>query len=441
MERILLGDAAVGGAKIKRWEFHDKIFHESIEEPLAGGGRAMTAGDARTGRVRWIGLTIMGLMVLLAGGWWVLSNLPEGGPEVEKKPVELAEAVVAQDPKEVFAELAAAWVAARESLAGEEREARYLALCEEAVDALGVSPQMIGFLDFLTENGAPEQREWVLGPGMIRLFSGPRAAEAREAMVVVKDEALRKRMLLQAGRAFGGFGFKEVLDTLTGTEHAACQAMLLAGRCVAVGERDLEAAVAVFRELKVSGMDHSILGEALMVIFKDLDYAGAKKVFRELSDEARHDVYHGLRARQGPTVGPYLAYLDTVIPTGDWAKEEKGLCARLHNLVVRSNEIDVLLDWAVTLPERKDTEDAFRVAMRAMLYREPDRAREWILARNSPWMRNNGLAAYVHAALGVRGDVPGAKWARDRIDDPEFGAAADGWILEYEQRTGKPFPR
>jgi len=402
----------------------------------------MTASDARTGRVRWIGLAIVGLAVLLAGGWWVLRNHRQGGAGVGKKPVEVAEvAAAARDPKEVLAELAAAWVAARESLSGEEREERYLALCEQAVDGLGVSPQMIGLLDFLTENGALEQREWVLGPGLIRLFSGPQAAQAREAMLVVQDEVLRKQMLLQAGRAFGGFGFKEYLDSLTGTEHAACQQMLLAGRCVAAGERDLEAAVAVFRELKISGMDHSSLGEALMVIFKDLDYPGANKVFRELSEDDRWEVFHGLRARQGPTVGPYLAYLDTVLPTDDWAKEEKGLCVRLHNLVVRSNEIDALLDWAVTLPERKDTEDAFRVALRAMLYREPDRAREWILARKSPWMRNNGLAAYVHAALGVRGDVPGAKWARDRIDDPAFGATADGWILEYEQRTGKPFPR
>jgi hypothetical protein len=347
-----------------------------------------------------------------------------------------------RDPKEVLAEVMKAWKEAEKMAGDVTRVARYREICEMAVDGLGASPEMVEFLDFLTKSsGGMVHRERVLDSGMMRLFSGPRAEKAREEVLLVGDVELRKRMLFQAGRAFGGLGFKEYLDSLTGTEHAACQSALLAGRVMAVGEKDLVAALAVFRELKVSGIDHTCLGDALMVIFKEMDYAGAKKLFRELSDDDRWDLIHGLRARQGPTVGPYLAYLDEVIPTGEWAKEEKGLCVRLHNLVMKSNEVDVLLDWAVMLPERKDTEDVFRVAMRGMLYREPERAKVWIVERKSPWMRNNGLAAFVQAALGSRGDVEGAKWARDQIDDPDFAAAADGWILEYEKRTGKPFPR
>jgi hypothetical protein len=400
-------------------------------------------------------LPMMAVMVALVAGVVLVSGkFPGGGAEEGKGgDVGVTEngagkdgvkkvAEVVRDPKEVLAEVTKAWAEAEKIAEDVTREARYREICEMALDGLGASQEMAEFLGLLTRTSrGAAHRDMVLGWDMEQLFSGPRGEKARQDVLLVEDVELRKRMLHQAGRAFGGLGFKEYLDSLTGTEHAGCQSALLSGRVMAVGEKDLVAGLAVFRELKVSGIDHTCLGDAFMVIFKDLDYAGAKRLFRELSDDDRWDLIHGLRARQGPTVGPYLAYLDEVIPTGEWAKEEKGLCVRLHNLVMKTRETDLLLDWAVTLPERKDTEDVFRVAMRGMLYMEPERAKVWIVERKSSWMRNNGLAAFVQAALGSRGDVEGAKWARDQIDDPDFAAAADGWILDYEKRTGKPFPR
>jgi hypothetical protein len=149
----------------------------------------------------------------------------------------------------------------------------------------------------------------------------------------------------------------------------------------------------------------------------------------------------GLCGKQGRNVGPYLAALDEIIHTPDWPKNEKGLCAKLHNLTIGSNEYEALLAWAATLPARKDTEDLYRVAIRGFNTYQAAKARPWLQALPPGWKRQNALAGFMQAALLTHGNIPDAQWARSEITDPNFATQADGWILDYEKRRGKPYPR
>ena len=345
------------------------------------------------------------------------------------------------DPKELLKSLARRWEETRATTTGADRQSKLQALSAEAVTGLGATDELVGFLNFLSTSGAAAEREWVLGPGLRELFSGSQAPSAREQMLTVTDNALRETFCRRAGEAFGALGFKEYLDSLAATPHAGCQSPLLAGRCMALAQTSLEGAVYAFRELKTGAINHSCLGEALAVAFATTDYAGVKAALNSLPEDLKREAVSGLCAKQGKNVGPYLAALDEVIHTADWPKNEKGCCVKLHNLVLYTPEIDLLLGWAVLLPERKDTEDLFRVAIRPFVTRQPDKAKPWILALPAGWKHQNALASFAQAALMARNDIPGAQWARGQITDSGFAATADGWILEFEQKSGKPFPR
>lgn len=345
------------------------------------------------------------------------------------------------DAETLLKDLARRWEEVRTTTVGADRESRQQALCAEAVAGLGAGEELVRFLNFLSTSGAAAQREWVLGPGLRELFAGSQAPTAREQMLTVTDDALRNTFCLRAGEAYGALGFKEYLDSLAATPHAACQSPLLAGRCVALAQTSLEAAVYAFRELKSGAITHACLGEALAVAFATTDYAGVKAALNALPEDLKREAVNGLCGKQGKNVGPYLAALDEILHTADWPKNEKGCCVKLHNLVLYSPEIEVLLAWAVLLPERTDTEDLFRVATRPFVTRYPDKAKPWILALPAGWKRQNALAGFTQAALMARSDIPGAQWARGLITDPGFAASADGWILQFEQKTGKPFPR
>jgi hypothetical protein len=314
------------------------------------------------------------------------------------------------------------------------------ALCEEAVGRLGAGEELVEFINFLSASGAATQREWLLGPGLRPLFAGPDAKAARDWMLTVGDTSIRNSMCHRAGEGFGALGFKEYLDSLA-TSHPDCQSPLLAGRCMAIAKAGLEGAIYAFRELKTRNINHYCLGEALAVALANTDYAGAKAALNALPDDLKREAVTGLRGKQGKNVGPYLAAVDEVIHTSEWPQNEKNLCVKLHNLTLYTSEIDTLLAWASLLPERKDTEDLFRVATRPFVTRKPEDAKKWILSLPAGWKRQNALAGYLQAALAARSDVAGAQWARGLISDPGFAASADGWILDYEKRTGKPYPR
>jgi hypothetical protein len=140
-------------------------------------------------------------------------------------------------------------------------------------------------------------------------------------------------------------------------------------------------------------------------------------------------------------VGAYLAAIDELIQTAEWPKIANSSCIKLHNLTINSLAYDTLLPWADLLPERKDTEDLFRVAIRGCSIRQPAKVKLWIESLPPGWKQQNALAGYVQVSLGYRGDIPAARWALGQLTDPNFTTVADGLILEYEQRSKTPFSR
>jgi hypothetical protein len=381
-------------------------------------------------------LLVIAVICLIAGAAAYTFHPARSGAKsvTPAEPPSLRDAVSEQTKRQVLEDLLSRWQKTTNNPATRQ------ALCEEAVGKLGVGDEMVEFINFLSAGGATAQREWLLGPGLRPVFAGPAAKGAREWMLTVSDTAIRNAMCHRAGEGFGALGFKEYLDSLA-KSHPDCQSPLLAGRCMALSKSSLEGAIYAFRELKTSNINHYCLGEALAVAFEKTDYAGAKAALNALPDDLKYDAVTGLRGKQGKNVGPYLAAIDEVLHTSEWPANEKNLCVKLHNLTLYTPEIDTLLAWAALLPERKDTEDLFRVATRAFVTRKPEEARKWILAFPAGWKRQNALAGYLQAALGARGDVAGAQWARSQITDPGFAASADGWILDYEKRTGKSYPR
>lgn len=340
-----------------------------------------------------------------------------------------------------LAELETRWDKVSRESTGPERLAALRGLCKEAVDKLGAGEEMALFATFISSHGEKDLKEWLLVDGMRPLFSGPRAAEARTQMLTVKDDAIRNSLCHRAGEGYGALGFKEYLDSFTGTPDAACQSPLLAGRCMALAKTDLAAAIYAFRELKTGGINHYCLGEALAEALKDADYPTAKKALDSLPEELRGEALTGLQGKQGTNVGPYLAALDEIIHTTDWPKNQPPLCAKLHNLVIRSTDYDTLLAWAALLPEREDTADLHRVAVRGFVTYQHERSKKWIESLPPGWKKQNALASFMQTSLMTLNDMEGAKWARGQITDPNRVLDADGWIIEFEKRFNKTYPR
>jgi len=325
--------------------------------------------------------------------------------------------------------------------AGTARQAKLQALCEEAVDQLGATDELAEFVQFLATSGAPVLREWVLGPGLRRLFTGPSAATAREQMPAVRDPATRSVMFPRAGQTCPRPGFKKYLDSLAAAGHADCQSPLLAGRCAALARTNLAGAIYAFRDFKTSGINHACLGQALAEVFKDADYAGVKAALKSLPEDLRRDAVQGLCGHQGKSVGAFLAAIDELIQSPEWPKISGSICVKLHNLTMTISHGDLMLSWAPLLPEREDTEELYRTALRAFLIYQPERAKKWLSEVPEGRRRQNGLAGFLHSSLHFRTHPADAMWAMERISDPDFINYADGRILEYEKRTGKTFPR
>lgn len=325
--------------------------------------------------------------------------------------------------------------------AGPAREAKLQSLCAEAVDQLGATDELAEFIQFLKTRGAVAQREWVLGPGLRRLFAGPAAATARDQMLTVNDPAIRFAICLRAGETCTALGFKKYLDSLAATGHADCQSPLLAGRCITLARTNLAGAIYAFRDLKPSNINYVCLGQALAEVFKDADYAGVKAALNSLPEDLRKDAVQGLCGYQGKSVGAYLAAIDELIHTAEWPKIAEAIGVKLHNLTMTVAGGEPLLAWAALLPEREDTEDIYRMALRAFQIYQPEPAKKWLAALPEGKRRQNALAGFVKAALHFRSHPADAKWALDQITDPYFASYTDGCILDYEARTGKPFPR
>jgi hypothetical protein len=324
---------------------------------------------------------------------------------------------------------------------GSDRQAALQALCAEAVDQLGATDELAEFIRFLSTRGGAAQREWVLGPGLRQLFTGPAAAIAREQILTVSDPATRVAICLRAGETCEALGFKKYLDSLAVAGHADCQSPVLAGRCITLARTNLAGAIYAFRNLKTSNINFGCLGQTLAEVFKDADYAGVKAALKSLPEDLRKDAVQGLCGHQGKSVGAFLAAIDELIHTAEWPKIANSSCIKLHNLTINSLAYDTLLPWADLLPERKDTEDLFRVAIRGCSIRQPAKTKLWIESLPQGWKHQNALAGYVQVSLGYHGDIPAARWALGQLTDPNFTTVADGFILEYEKRSKTPFSR
>ena len=139
------------------------------------------------------------------------------------------------------------WDGLSKELSGEELLAKQREMALRAVGELGAGPELLEFLDYLTERGAGDVREWVLNEGTEGLFSGAGAAEARAWLLTVEDEGLRKRFLKQAGEEWVGPGFQAYL---TQWDHFhGGQSQLLTGYCMTLAKSDPMAALKAFKEL------------------------------------------------------------------------------------------------------------------------------------------------------------------------------------------------
>ena len=126
---------------------------------------------------------------------------------------------------------------------------------------------------------------------------------------------------------------------------------------------------------------------------------------------------------------------DYLMDQGDWEALAKSIAPRLNDSPSRHPE--ELVAWASGLPEREETEDLYRTAIRQQINDDPGKAREWIDGLPSGWKRDNALAEYVNSALNGRNDSSGAEWAMGRIESSAFRQTAEEMQQEWAARRKK----
>lgn len=114
-----------------------------------------------------------------------------------------------------------------------------------------------------------------------------------------------------------------------------------------------------------------------------------------------------------------------IVKTDNWKAREKKLCVALHNANGHCKNHAEQLQWALTLPEHTDTEDLFRCAIRAAMYRDMPGVKKIITDLPSGWKRDNGLVALVQAHLNFRKDERDTKAIYNLIESEHFRASAD----------------
>lgn len=178
-----------------------------------------------------------------------------------------------------------------------------------------------------------------------------------------------------------------------------------------------------------------MISEAMTVLLEKSDYAGAHATYASLPADLKPQIVKAALRAPGSNAGAFLAAVDEVINTPEWTGLQKPLAVKLHEMNPGSDQYPMMLEWATKLPERDDTMDLYRVAVRKFVTYQPDKAREWIGAMPGGWKQQNSLASYAQSALFARGDVEGAEWARQQISDPRFRAEADGFFKAYAARN------
>jgi len=181
----------------------------------------------------------------------------------------------------------------------------------------------------------------------------------------------------------------------------------------------------------------AMIGGAMATMMERTNVEGARATFAGLPDDMRKAAVEATLAKPGKNVSGYLAAMDEVINTPEWSSLQKPLAVRLHEARPGPDQNATLLAWAAHMPEREDTMDLYRVAVRGFVTGYPQDAREWIGKMEPGWKQQNSLAAFVQSALAGRRDETGAQWAFQQITDPVFRAEAEGFFRSYEARKEK----
>ncbi len=178
-----------------------------------------------------------------------------------------------------------------------------------------------------------------------------------------------------------------------------------------------------------------MISQAMTAMLAKTDYAGARATYASLPADLKPQIVQAALRAPGSNVQAYFAALDEVINTPQWESLQQPLAVKLHGMSPAPDQYPAMLDWAAHMPERDDTMDLYRVAVRKFVTYQPDQARDWISEMPGGWKQQNSLAAFVQAALFGRGDVRGADWALPQITDPKFRTEADGWFETYAQKN------
>lgn len=188
-----------------------------------------------------------------------LSSVPEPKPAKAPRPL-------VSDPvrSPILEEMKGRWDQVGAGLKGEALLAKQREFATEALAKLGGSDELLKFLDFLKEKGANDLRDWVIKTGSADLFTGEKAAAARNWLKTVDDAKLREALCFKAGENFSGPGLKEFVASFEPDDH--CESAVLTGFCRALAKSDPDSAMKTFFEMKTPRMDAS----GLTMIYTDL---------------------------------------------------------------------------------------------------------------------------------------------------------------------------
>jgi hypothetical protein len=162
-----------------------------------------------------------------------------------------------------------------------------------------------------------------------------------------------------------------------------------------------------------------------------------KQSLAGLPDDLRPQVMEHILANPRNNAAAMTLALDDAIKSGDWAARQQASCIALHKAVASCANAAEIAEWAGTLPEREDCEDLYRVGVRQLLAREPDRGWEWIGAMPSGWQRDNALTEFINGSLHSRSDEAAAQRALDLIESEHFRAGATQMLAKWQAGKAK----
>ena len=117
--------------------------------------------------------------------------------------------------------------------------------------------------------------------------------------------------------------------------------------------------------------------------------------------------------------------ISIIIETDTWKSREKSICVSLHNAIPHCANPMEQLSWAMTLPERTDTEDLFRTSIRAAIFRDAESVEKLIVDLPSGWKRDNGLVTLIQTYLNRGREEGEIRELYNLIESEHFRSSAD----------------